>query len=314
MRALQLVGHYGAAVEVDLCEPCHLLWFDSLEASRLTGPSMLELIGAMAHAQREPHHALEPGVRCPRCRGKLKTVVNRSRFGAAEQLECARGHGMWASFAQWLAERGLMRPLTSADRAALRSGGSADWCCVNCGAPLGSADASTCSHCGTLVGVLDIARLATALDPEGATESESVHRSARERHTFRCHACGHSAAGQHGLACPQCGATQISTDLRQVHARVAHLEAPLREHQQRPAPHVVQRRMQALQSDLGRRRETVRDLERSARPDHPAESAEAGGGWPALLDVLIGRAGVPWSWRVGFWVAVGLFVAWFLGG
>ena len=314
MRKLALAGHYGQPVEVDLCEPCHLLWFDSLEASRLTGVSMLELVGAMAHAQGEPHHALQPRIGCVRCSGALKTVHNRSRFGASQQLECVRGHGAYSSFAQWLADRGLLRPLSAADRAALRARGDESWCCVNCGAPLGSAEDSSCAHCGSLVGVLDIARLAAALDPEGATESQAVHRSERERHGFRCHACGHSQAGLQGISCPQCGATQISTDLRAVHARVAQLQAPLAAHQQRPAPHVVQRRMQALAGDLERRRETVRELERSTHPEATRPGADPHGGWPALLEVLLGRAGVPWTWRVGFWIAVLLFLAWTFGG
>jgi hypothetical protein len=314
MRGLALSGHYGQRVEVDLCEPCHLLWFDSLESSRLLGASMLRLIGAMARAQGHPHHALQRRITCPRCSGALKTVHNRSRFGAGEQLECLRGHGSWASFAQWLAERGLVRPLSASDRAALQTTEGAAWCCVNCGAPLADAQASSCGHCGTAVGVLDVARLARALDPEGATEALPVHRQARERHVYQCHACGHSAAALKGLACPQCGATQVSTDLRAVHAALAHLEAPLEQHAREPAPHVRDRRLRALETDLGRRREAVRDLERSAGPEPRGIESEAADAGVSMLDVLLGRAGVPWTWRVGFWVAVGLFVAWVLGG
>jgi Zn finger protein HypA/HybF involved in hydrogenase expression len=311
MARLELTGHYGRDVEVDLCEPCHLLWFDSLEASRLNGPSMIRLIGAMAASQARPHHALEPRVRCPRCAGPLKTVTNRSRFGVSEQLECLRGHGGWSSFAQWLADRGLFRPLGVADRAVLA--GSAGWTlgCVNCGSPGLPDAASTCIHCGTQFGVVDLARLAAALDPERATEGADLHFAPRTRHAFVCHACGHSEAGQAALRCPRCGATQIATDLRAVHARIVEIEAPLVEHHRRPAPKVVQRRLLALEADLPRRRDTVRDLERDIAGE-PATSST--GPW---LEDWLHRMGVPeptWVWRAVFWTVVVLVGAEWLAG
>ena len=30
MLALPLAGHYGQQVEIDLCAPCHLVWFDPI--------------------------------------------------------------------------------------------------------------------------------------------------------------------------------------------------------------------------------------------------------------------------------------------
>lgn len=134
MRRLRLAGHYGQCVEIDLCAGCHLLWFDAIESARLTGSSLLALVGEMALAQREPHRLLGREARCPRCAGMLRSVHNRSRWGRSVQLECARRHGAHHSFAQWLAEKGLIRPLSSADRARLieRDGSLT---CLNCGAP-----------------------------------------------------------------------------------------------------------------------------------------------------------------------------------
>ena len=119
MQRHQLAGHYGRSIEIDLCAPCHLLWFDSLESVRLTGAALLELVGAMAGAHGTPHHALGHDVRCARCGSGLKRVHNRSRWGATQQLECLRGHGAWQTFALFLSEKGYVRELTSADRAAL---------------------------------------------------------------------------------------------------------------------------------------------------------------------------------------------------
>ena len=136
MQRLVLAGHYGQQVEIDLCAPCHLVWFDAVESVRLTGASMLALLGAMARAQSEPHQVFAKDARCPRCAGGVKAIHNRSRWGPTLQFECLRRHGAYQTFAQFLSEKGLIRPLSSADRAALlgREGGLA---CLNCTLPLG---------------------------------------------------------------------------------------------------------------------------------------------------------------------------------
>jgi len=48
MQRLALNGHYGQQVEIDLCAPCHLVWFDAVESVRLTGVSTLSLRVAAA--------------------------------------------------------------------------------------------------------------------------------------------------------------------------------------------------------------------------------------------------------------------------
>lgn len=315
MLRLPLAGHYGRAVEVDLCSGCHLLWFDSLESSRLIGTSMLALLGQMAAAHARPHQALESSPGCPRCKAGLKAVVNRSRFGTGEQLECRAGHGHYTSFGQWLAERGLVRTLSTADRAAFadlaRQG--TPWNCVNCGAALTDGDAANCDYCGSLVGVFDIARMASAVDPQGATEALDIHRSARTAHTFTCHACGHSASGMQGTTCPQCQATLISTDLAAVHRRLVELADPLAAHERSPAAHVRNRRMKALEGDLERRRETVRDLERSARGEPfgglPGEDDSPRRSSFEWLDSLLALSGLSVPARVGVWAVLGLTLA-----
>lgn len=172
-----LDGHYGSRIEIDVCAPCHLLWFDTLESVRLSGVGLLELIGVMARAQGIAHRALSASPRCPRCGGALKAVRNRSRFGPTLQLECAAGHGLAQTFGQWLSEKGLWRELTPADRARLRSnhdGGVLH--CLNCGGPLG--DEPCCPWCTTPPGVIDIARLALALD-RGRRRASHAHGAPR---------------------------------------------------------------------------------------------------------------------------------------
>lgn len=262
MRQLLLPGHYGRTVEVDLCSHCHLVWFDLTETARLSGAALLELIGAMAAAQSLPHRTLAPQAGCARCGAALKTVHNRSRWGASLHLECRAGHGAYQSFAQFLQEKGLLRPMSRIDRARLlQTQGRID--CVNCGAAIGRDD-ETCGYCGSVPSLLDVARLARALDPEGALEPQAVHRDAARQQALQCGACG--AALPPGLAvdCAQCGATLAISRLADAHARVATLGPALRAHAQKPSPEVIKRRLEALDADLPRRREYAAQMEAEA--------------------------------------------------
>ncbi len=262
MQAIVFAGHYGRSVEVDVCAPCHLVWFDALESVRLSGSGTLSLIDAMAAAHAVPHHTLGDA-RCPRCAGGVKPVHNVSRWGRTLQLECRRRHGAYQTFAQFLSEKGLIRPLTAADRAALarRSDGLT---CLNCGAPLEASDVR-CSHCDSLPGMVDVARLAAALDPDGATEQHAVHRTAARHASLHCVACGAPLPDGQPLQCGHCAATLAAASLREAQRSVGVLAQALRAHERSPAPHVRARKLAALEGDLSRRREWARQMEAEAR-------------------------------------------------
>lgn len=277
---LPLTGHYGRGVDLDLCGPCHLVWFDSLESSRLNGPSLLELLGTLARLQPEPHQTLSERAACPRCRGALKRVHNRSRFGAALQLECTQGHGAWQTFAQFLGEKGLIRPLTSADRARLQ----AALTCLNCGAPF-DEHAAECRWCRSVPGLVDIGRMARALDPEGAVEATRSPRFGLRRRAYGCHACGAAISKLPSLACDHCGATLACTDLRQAWDVLRALEPALLQHQQLPDAKVIARRLDAMRRDLPRRREWAREMQADAKT--PIEPDR--GFWSWLIGVLSRR-------------------------
>lgn len=299
MQPLAPAGHYGRSVELDLCAPCHLVWFDQTETARLAGPGLLDLIGAMAHAQTLAHEVLRADARCPRCSGALKTVHNRSRWGASLLLECKRQHGAYQSFAQFLQEKGLLRAMSSADRATLlQRDGRID--CVNCGAALGAAD-HLCSYCGSVPSLIDVARLARALDPEGAITPQPVHAAAARQDALHCAACGAAQPAEASLSCVQCGATLAVSRLAAVHAAIAALRPALLEHARKPSAEVVQRRLAALQSDVPRRRDWVAQVEAQAR-----EAGHVEREWPQLLGFEI----KPWQATVLVGVALALLAWW----
>ncbi len=266
MRQLLLPGHYGRSVEIDLCSHCHLVWFDQTETARLSGSALLELIGAMAGSQSLPHRTLDPKAGCARCGATLKTVHNRSRWGQSLHLECRAGHGAYQTFSQFLQEKGLLRPMSRIDRARLiEKQGRID--CVNCGASVGR-DEQTCSYCGSVPSLLDVARLSRALDPEGALEPQPVHRDAASQQALQCGACGAALPPGLSVDCAQCGATLAISRLAEAHDRVATLGPALRAHAAKPAPEVIKRRLEALDTDLPRRREFAAKMEAEAAARH----------------------------------------------
>lgn len=270
MHRLDLAGHYGRDVELDLCPACHLVWFDLTEGAHLAGPGLLALIGEMASAQSVAHERVRPGIACPHCRGPLKTIHNQTRWGRSLQLECVARHGAWQTFAQFLGEKGLLRALSSADRARLLArDGRID--CLNCGAALGETDAQ-CPYCASVPSLLDVARLARALDPEGATEAHPVHRTAAQRSSMQCVACGAALPPGSVMDCAQCGATLAVGRLVEAHAAVQAIAPGLQAHAERPAPHVVKRRLEGLDADKPRRREWARALEAEAKQGDPDEA------------------------------------------
>jgi Zn-finger nucleic acid-binding protein len=262
MQRLALPGHYGLPVELDLCPGCHLVWFDTTETARLGGPSLLTLIGRMAQAQAMAHETLRPAAGCPRCFGSLKTVHNQTRWGRSLQLECLNRHGAYQSFAQFLHEKGLLRPMSLVDRGRLLAdAGRID--CVNCGAPIGRDDAQ-CPHCRSVPSLLDVARLARALDPEGALAPHAVHDVDARHGALQCGACGAALPPDRTVSCPQCHATLAVSRLAEAHARVEELAPALRAHAAKPGPEVVKRRLDALGADIPRRRAWAAEMEADA--------------------------------------------------
>lgn len=281
LRVLHLAGHYGSQVEIDLCAPCHLVWFDAIEGARLTGPGLLALIGEIAQTQTLAHQPLRAGPAgppCPRCQGPVRTVHNQTRWGKSQQLECTQRHGAYQSFAQFLNEKGLLRPMSSADRQrALQRDGAIH--CVNCGGAIAAAEAQ-CSWCQSVPSVFDVARLAQALDPEGATRGHAVHGAPGRAGALGCQACGAALPADRGWACPQCEATVTTPGLAEAHRLVSALQPALLAHAERPAPHVVQQRLAAQDGGLKRQRQRAREMQAEAdtamgrtRPE-PADSVE----------------------------------------
>jgi hypothetical protein len=148
-----------------------------------------------------------------------------------------------------------------------------------------------------------VARLAQALDPEGATAGHGVHQSPSQRSALQCLACGAAQPpGPAAWACAHCGATLAAAGLAEAHRRIGELGPALRAHADKPAPEIVKRRLQAQEGGLQRQRQWAKDMqaEADARMGHQ-DPAEWGAdrvplarwiGWGLFLLGLLGA----WRW------------------
>jgi hypothetical protein len=161
LQALQLEGHYGNLVNIDICGNCHLVWFDEFESVRLSGLGWLQLLRAMLACPRSTA-SLPAQMQCVRCRTPLKAVRNLTRFGRTAALECSHGHGQFQGFSLLLAERGLVRPVNHLDRKALAQERRL-LSCLNCGADASAQTDSVCAYCDSPLVMIDLPRLTSAL-------------------------------------------------------------------------------------------------------------------------------------------------------
>ena len=164
------------------------------------------------------------------------------------------------------------------DRAKLlRDRGRID--CINCGGEIAKAD-ERCRWCRSIPSLLDVARLARALDPLDTIEPPAVYRTAARQGALQCAACGAALPEGETISCSQCGATLAITSLAEAHAQVQALAPALRAAAARPSPEVVKRRLDALDEDLPRRREWVGGDagrgRRAARPQRRRDRLERG--------------------------------------
>ncbi len=279
MARQRLDGHYQRPVDLDLCEDCHLVWFDLTESARLSGPGLLALIERMAAAQRLAHVPLRPDAACARCHGRLKTVHNLTRWGESLQLECLQQHGAYQSFAQFMQEKGLLRPMSHLDRARLlEREGRVD--CVNCGASIGARD-ERCPYCQSVPSLLDVARLARALDPEGGLALPPVLRAPPQQEAMQCAACGAALPPGQTIVCTQCGATLAISRLADAAAQVKVLEPALRAQALKPPAELVRRRLAEIEANLPQQREWVADMEADARGESGSDDDRAD--WRSLF-------------------------------
>lgn len=158
-----LAAHMGASVTIDACLSCQAFWFDGRESLQLTPASTLRLfriVGERAASARHPLPAVTP---CPRCGLRLTPVEDMQRSTRFRYRRCARGHGRFITFFDFLREKQFIKPLSSQQIADLRAHVQTVNC-SSCGAPIDLMRASACAYCGSPLSMLDVIHAASLIE------------------------------------------------------------------------------------------------------------------------------------------------------
>jgi hypothetical protein len=173
MRALALdVTPHGRS-EIDLCDACHALWFDAFESVRLTPAATLALFREVNGAAAPERRAMPEALPCPRCRSTLAPTQDVQRATRFTYWRCAKGHGRFTPFVQFLREKNFVRPLSPAEIERLKLHVRTVRC-SGCGAAVDLARDMVCRYCRAPVEALDAGAVA---DTVAALEHAEVRRT-----------------------------------------------------------------------------------------------------------------------------------------
>jgi hypothetical protein len=156
MEPLELDGHLGRKVSIDLCHDCQAFWFDKYESLQLSAPAVLQLFRIIGKAGGVKT-GLSQDMTCVRCPRKLRLVKDMQRATRFEYRGCPDNHGRLITFFNFLREKDFIRPLTPAQVDDLRRNVKTINC-SNCGAPIDLARGSFCAHCGSPLSMIDVAQ------------------------------------------------------------------------------------------------------------------------------------------------------------
>lgn len=175
MTASVLASHIGSPVEIDVCWPCNMIWFDHLESTSLSAQSVMDFFRSIHNHRADSRNIVSLSGRCPTCRDRLAPTNDVTRTGRFSYFRCSQGHGRLISFVQFLREKNFVRNLTTIELTTL-SVKVKQIRCSSCGAGIDIEHDSACRHCGSPVAVLDEQAVAKAL-AELDAKAESRRRA-----------------------------------------------------------------------------------------------------------------------------------------
>lgn len=165
MAALTFNTHIGTPVTVDVCWPCHLIWFDHLESTSLSPGAVIDLfrqIHAARNARDASRNLVAMQLACPVCSTTLVNTSDLGKGGRFSYHRCPNGHGRAIAFTQFLREKNFIRTLQPHEIATL-SVTVKQIRCSSCGGPVDLVNDTACRHCGSPISVLDDAAVERAL-------------------------------------------------------------------------------------------------------------------------------------------------------
>jgi hypothetical protein len=154
MQTSVFARHLNGQVEIDICWPCHLIWFDHLESAALSADSVIDLFRRIHAHRSDQRNLVSLGGPCPTCIQPLQQAWDFSRGGRFQYYRCPSSHGRAISFTQFLREKNFVRSLTPSEIKSLCAT-IKQVRCSSCGAGINIEKDQACTHCGSPVSVLD---------------------------------------------------------------------------------------------------------------------------------------------------------------
>ena len=162
MTKRALPNHDAGQVCLDLCYPCHAIWFDRNESVQLAPRAVIELFRDIHARQGEPRRALPERFGCPRCRAPLALTHDLTKAGRFSYWRCPDEHGRLTPFFQFLREKQFVRSLTPAELGRVRAELKIVRC-SSCGAPIDLQRDTACGFCKAPLAILDADAVEKAL-------------------------------------------------------------------------------------------------------------------------------------------------------
>ena len=166
--------HLNTPVEIDICWPCHLIWFDHLESTSLSAQSVIDLFRRIHEHRADSRNIVSMNMRCPMSRERLLLTNDIGRGGRFSYHRSPKGHGRLISFVQFLREKSFIRTLSDHEIDSL-SATVKQIRCSSCGAGINIAVDHACTHCGSPISVLDEKAVAKALADLDAKTNRPRH-------------------------------------------------------------------------------------------------------------------------------------------
>src|SRR5262245_20777581 len=163
MEPLNLEGHSGTSVDIDVCPQCQAFWFDAQESLKLPPASTLRLFGMIGEAPSRARQKLPPVLRCTRCRAQLQLTNDFQRSTAFRYWKCPSNHGRFITYFEFLREKDFIRPLSQQQIDDLRRNVQSVNC-SNCGGAVELSRGAACEHCGTPLSMLDLKQAETVVN------------------------------------------------------------------------------------------------------------------------------------------------------
>lgn len=175
MTRTAFVSHTGQPLEIDICWPCHLIWFDGMESVALSASSVVDLFRQIHHHEADARNIVTNSPSCPVCADKLQQTSDLNRSGRFQYKRCGNGHGRASTFMQFLREKNFVRTLAPHEIKTL-SAKVKQVRCSSCGASVNIEHDTSCTHCGSAIAVLDRDAVTKALATYDAQAREMETR------------------------------------------------------------------------------------------------------------------------------------------